>query len=68
MDEVFNGDSILDLVLEGLTDDYVHAKYSAEADNDFALDHAVSSLKGFTCYYIIHILGSCPSDTTICVG
>ena len=40
MGEVFNDDSILDTVLEGLTDDYVQIKYSAGADDDFSLDHA----------------------------
>ena len=41
MGEVFNDDSILDIVLEGLTDEYLQIKYSAEADNDFTLDRAV---------------------------
>ena len=38
MGEVFNDDSILDIVLEGLTDEYLQIKYSAEADDDFTLD------------------------------
>ena len=45
MGEVFNDDSILDIVLEGLTDDYVQIKYSAEADNDFSLDQAVITMR-----------------------
>ena len=45
MQEVFNDDSILDIVLEGLTDEYLQIKYSAEADDDFALDRAVNTMR-----------------------
>ena len=38
MGEVFNDDSILGIVLEGLTYEYLEIKYSAKADNDFILD------------------------------
>ena len=38
MGEVSNDDSILDIVLEGLTDEYLQIKYSAEADDDFTFD------------------------------
>ena len=31
--EVINDDSPLDIVLEGLTDDYLQIKYNAEADD-----------------------------------
>ena len=41
MGEVFNDDSILDIVLEGLTDEYLRVKYSLEGDDDFTLDRAV---------------------------
>ena len=42
--EVFNDDSILDIVLEGLTDEYLQIKYSAEADDDFTLDRAAITM------------------------
>ena len=45
MGEVFNDDSILDIVLEGLTDEYLQKKYSAEADDDFTLDRAVITMR-----------------------
>ena len=45
MGEVFNDDSILDMVLEGLTDEYLQIKYSAEADDDFTLDRAVIKIR-----------------------
>ena len=38
MGEVFNDDSMLDIVLVGPTDEYLQKKYSAEADNDLTLD------------------------------
>ena len=40
MGGVFNDNIILDVVLEGLTDEYLQIKYSAEADDDFTLDRA----------------------------
>ena len=43
--EVFNDDSILDIVLEGLTDEYLQIKYSAEADDDFTLDRAMVTMR-----------------------
>ena len=43
--EVFNDDSILGIVLEGLTDEYLQIKYSAEADDDFTLDRAVITMR-----------------------
>ena len=42
MGEVFNDDSI---VLEGLTDEHLQIKYSAEADDDFTLDRAVITMR-----------------------
>ena len=45
MGEVFNDDSILDIVLERLTDGYLQIKYSAEADDDFTLDRAVITMR-----------------------
>ena len=45
MGEVFNDDSILDIVLEGLADEYLQIKCSAEADNDFTLDQAVITMR-----------------------
>ena len=45
MGEVIDDDSILDFVLEGLSDDCVQIKYSAEADNDFSLDKAVITMR-----------------------
>ena len=44
MGEVFNDDSIFDMVLEGLTDEYLQIKYSADADDDFTLDRAVITM------------------------
>ena len=43
--EVFNDDGLLDIVLEGLTDEYLQIKYSAEADDDFTLDRAVITMR-----------------------
>ena len=45
MGEVFNDDRKLDIVLEGLTDEYLQIKYSAEADDDFTLDRAVITMR-----------------------
>ena len=45
MGKVFNDDSILDIVLEGLADEYLQIKYSAEADDDFTLDRAVITMR-----------------------
>ena len=45
MGEVFNDDSILDMVLEGLTDEYLQIKYSDKADDDFTLDRAVITMR-----------------------
>ena len=45
MGGVFNDKSILDIVLEGLTDEYLQKKYSAEADDDFTLDRAVITMR-----------------------
>lgn len=45
MGEVSNDDRISDVVLEGLTDDYVQIKYSAEAENDFSLEQAVITMR-----------------------
>lgn len=38
-------DSIPDIVLEELTDEYVQIQYSAEAENDFSLDQAVITIR-----------------------
>ena len=38
MGEVINGDSLLDIVLEGLTGDYLQITYNAEADDSFMPD------------------------------
>ena len=45
MGEVFNDDSVLDIVLERLTDEYLQVEYSVEADDDFTLDRAVISMR-----------------------
>ena len=45
MGEVFNDYSILDIVLEGPTDEYLQKKYSAEADDDFTLSRAVITMR-----------------------
>ena len=45
MGEVFDDDSLLGIVLEGLTDEYLQIKYSAEADDDFTLDRAVITMR-----------------------
>ena len=45
MGEVFNDDSILDRVLEGLTEEYLQIKYSAGADDHFTLDRAVITMR-----------------------
>ena len=44
MGEVFNDGSIWDIVLEGLTDEYLEIKYCAKADDDFTLDRAVITM------------------------
>ena len=41
MGEVINDDSLPDIVLEGLTDDYLQIKYNTEADDSFTLDKAI---------------------------
>ena len=45
MGEIFNDDSTLDIVLEGLTDEYLQIKYSAEANDDLTLDRAVITMR-----------------------
>ena len=45
MGEVFNDDSMLDIVLERLTDEYLPIIYSAEADDDSTLDGAVIKMR-----------------------
>ena len=45
MDEVFNDDSILDIVLEGLTDEHLQIKSTAEVDDDFTLHRAVVTMR-----------------------
>ena len=42
---VFNDDSILDIVLEGLTDEYLRIIYSTEADDDFTLYRDVITMR-----------------------
>ena len=42
---LFNDDSILDIVLEGLTDEYLQKKYSTEADDEVTLDRAVITMR-----------------------
>ncbi len=44
MGDVFDDDSILDIVLERLTDEYLQFKCSAEED-DFTLDRAVITMR-----------------------
>ena len=45
MGEVIKDDSLLDIVLEGLTDDYYRIKYNAEADDSFTLAKAVHAMR-----------------------
>ena len=45
MGEVINDDSLLDIVLEGLRDDYLQIKYNAEADDSFTLDKAIYTMR-----------------------
>ena len=45
MGEVINDDSLLDIVLEGLTGDYLQLKYNAEADDSFTLDKAIYTIR-----------------------
>ena len=45
MGEVFNDDSILNIGLKELTDEYLQMKYSAEAGDDFTLDRAVITMR-----------------------
>ena len=45
MGEVINDDSLLDIVLEGITDDYKQIKYNAEADDTFSLDKAIFTMR-----------------------
>ena len=45
MGEAFDDNSILDIVMEGLTDKYLQIKYSAEVDDDFTLDRAVITMR-----------------------
>ena len=45
MGEVFNDDSIRDIVLEGFTDEYVQIKYISKANNYFTLDRAVITMR-----------------------
>ena len=53
MGEALNDDSILDIVLGGLTDDYVQIKYSAGADKNFSLDHAVITMRNMDAYRVM---------------
>ena len=41
MGEVFSDDSILDIMMERLTDEFLKAKYGAETDDDITLHQAV---------------------------
>ena len=45
MGEVINDDSLPDIVLEGLTDDYLQIKYNAEAHDSFMLDDAIYAMR-----------------------
>ena len=45
MGEIFNDDSILGIVMEGHTDEYLQIKHSAEADDDFTLDRTVITMR-----------------------
>ena len=45
MNEVIIDDSLLDIVLKGLTDDCLHIKYNAEADDSFTLDKAIYTMR-----------------------
>ena len=45
MGEVIDDDSLLDIVLEGLTDDYLQIKYNAEAHDSFMQDDAIYAMR-----------------------
>ena len=53
MGEVINDDRLLDVVLEGLTDDYLQIKYNSEADDSFTLDKAIVYTRCATCMLIV---------------
>lgn len=44
--EVISDDNLLDIVLEGVTDDCNQIKYNAEADDTFTLDDAIYTIPG----------------------
>ena len=58
MGEVHNDDSILGMLLEGLTDEYLQLKFSAEADDGFTLDRAVITMRNV---YANRAMGNGPS-------
>ena len=45
MGEVINDHSLVDIVLEGLTDNSLQIKYNAEADYSFTLDKAIYTMR-----------------------
>lgn len=45
MEEVINDDSLLYIVLEGLTGDYLHIEYHAEADDNCILKNAIHTMR-----------------------
>ena len=45
MEDVFNDDSILDMVLKGFTGEYLQTQCTGEADDDFTLHQAVQTMR-----------------------
>ena len=45
MGEVIDDHSLVDIVLEGLTDNSLQIKYNAEADYSFTLDKAIYTMR-----------------------
>lgn len=45
MGEIIKEDTLLDIGLKGLSDECAHIRYSAEADDDISLNHAVGTIR-----------------------
>ena len=60
-DKVIHDDSILEITLEGLTDEYVHMKCSAETENDFSFDQTVVATRMRDMYANRRIMRDGPS-------
>lgn len=45
MGEVIHDDSLLDIVLEGQTDECAQIEYNAEADDKFTLENAICTMR-----------------------